>query len=98
MGENRFVLVHGGLPDFDPARPLSSYEPSEMLVDRPDYSRRYFPDRYLVTGHTPTCSIIGADSGMIYRRRGHIAIDCGAVFGKPLGCLRLDDFAEFYVP
>ena len=97
VGDNRFVLGHGGLPDFDPARPLSEYDPALMLTDRPDYSRRYFPDRYLVTGHTPTCSIMGADSGMIYRRRGHIAIDCGAAFGYGLGCICLDTMEEFYV-
>ena len=30
-------------------------------------------------------------------KNNHIAIDCGAGFDKPLGCIRLDDMAEFYV-
>ena len=36
--------------------------------------------------------------GRIYRDHGHIAVDCGAGFGMPLGCIRLDDFMEFYIP
>ena len=97
VGGQRFVLVHGGLPDFEPARPLCDYPAADMLVTRPDYTRRYFNDRYLVTGHTPTCEIPGAQEGRIYRANGHIAIDCGAGFGMPLGCLRLEDLQEFYV-
>lgn len=97
VGGNRFVLVHAGLPDFDPARPLSDYDERALLIERTDYSRRYYPDRFLVTGHTPTALIAPACSGRIYRANGHIAIDCGAVFGKALGCIRLDDFREFYV-
>ena len=97
VGGNRFVLVHAGLPDFDPARPLRDYDERALLIERTDYTRRYYPDRYLITGHTPTALIDPAHSGRIYRAHGHIAIDCGAAFGKPLGCIRLDDFREFYV-
>ena len=37
------------------------------------------------------------DRGRIYRGNGHIAIDCGAVWGGTLGCIRLEDLREFYV-
>lgn len=93
----RFVLVHGGLPNFDPKKSLEDYELYELVTDRPDYSKRYYPDRYLVTGHTPTELIEGAEAGRIYCANGHIAIDCGAGWGGSLGCIRLDDMQEFYV-
>ena len=51
----------------------------------------------LVTGHTPTVTIDPAYRGKIYHKNGHLAIDCGAGFGLPLGCVRLEDFKEFYV-
>ena len=35
--------------------------------------------------------------GRIYKKNNHIAVDCGAVFGFPLACIRLDDMKEFYV-
>ena len=35
--------------------------------------------------------------GKIFMLNGHIALDCGAAYGLPLGCLRLDDMKEFYV-
>ena len=49
-----FVLVHAGLENFQPTRPLSSYELYEMIFGRTDYAKVYFKDKYLVTGHTPT--------------------------------------------
>ena len=35
--------------------------------------------------------------GKIYIKNNHIAIDCGAVFGRILGCFCLNDFKEYYV-
>ena len=97
VGGNRFVLVHGGLPDFDPTRPLWDYDEYDLVTTRADYTRRYYPDRYLVTGHTPTGLIEPGYGGRIWRKNGHIALDCGNGWGGTLGCLRLEDFAEFYV-
>lgn len=96
-GGNDFVLVHAGLSNFREDRPLSSYDMSEMIFETPDYTKRYFPDRYLVTGHVPTFSISGNENpGYIFKKNGHIAVDCGCGFGGRLGCIRLDDFREFY--
>ena len=92
----RYVLVHAGPGSFSPDRPLKEYDLPDLIDSRTDYARRYYPDRILVTGHTPTLHIDPAYKGKIWRGRGHIALDCGAGFGLPLGCLRLEDGAEFY--
>ena len=97
VGENTFVLVHGGLPDFSPEKPLFEYHPFLTLYERTDYKKRYYTDKYLITGHTPTFLIDPAYEGRIYIGNGHIAVDCGVCHGKNLGCIRLDDLAEFYV-
>ena len=102
VGGNRFILVHGGIPYESRKTPLDEQPLLTLLEHRPDYLMRYFDNAYLVTGHTPTLHIGTAGSGnayigKIYRGHGHIAIDCGAGFGLPLGCIRLDDFCEFYV-
>ena len=97
VGENTFILIHGGLPDFSPEKPLDEYHPIQTLYARTDYGKRYFPDKYLITGHTPTFTIDPAYDGRIYISNGHIAVDCGVCHGKNLGCIRLDDLAEFYV-
>lgn len=97
VGENTFVLVHGGLPDFSPEKPLFEYHPFLTLYERTDYKKRYYADKYLITGHTPTFLIDPAYEGRIYIGNGHIAVDCGVCHGKNLGCIRLDDLAEFYV-
>lgn len=94
---NKFVLVHGGLADFRKDKDLEEYSIHDIIWDRCDYARQYYPDKYLVTGHTPTKCIDTECEGKIYRKNNHIAIDCGAVFGGSLGCICLDTLEEFYV-
>ena len=62
-----------------------------------DYNKVYSDDFYLVSGHTPTGLIDKVYDGKIYRKNNHIAIDCGAFFERPLGCICLDTMEEFYV-
>lgn len=97
-GERTFVLVHAGLHNFSPSRPLRSYRADELLFERHDYGRRYFddPSIYIVTGHTPTLALTG--KAEIYHANNNILIDCGAAFpGGRLACLCLDTMEEFYV-
>jgi len=92
-----FVLTHAGLGHFREDKLLSDYELWDLIWERADYSKQYFKDRYLVTGHTPTVLISSKYSGRIFKGNNHIAVDCGVAFGKPLGCICLDNFEEFYV-
>lgn len=99
----RFVLVHGGLGNFSPSRPLSDYEPNEILWCRPEPGTVYYPDKYVVAGHTPV-QLLAAENdkedppAKIYHSGNLIDIDCGCVFqGGQLGCLCLDTMEEFYV-
>lgn len=95
-GGNKFVLAHGGLENFSEDKELSDYSLDEVVWARCNYNKRYYKDKYLVTGHTPTALIDKAYRGKIFKKHGHIAIDCGAVFINTLGCIRLDDMKEFY--
>lgn len=92
-----YVLVHAGLNHFRPDKPLEEYDDFDLCDGRTNYGRRYLKDKILVTGHTPTLHIDPAFTGRIWRGNGHIALDCGAGFDLPLGCLRLEDGKEFYV-
>ncbi|MBE6931295.1 MAG: fructose-bisphosphatase class III [Ruminococcaceae bacterium] len=97
VGQNRFLLVHGGIAYDKRHIPMDEQDVRELVTVRPDYEKRYFDDRYLVTGHTPTVHIPGGTEGIILTSNGHIAVDCGAGAGIALGCIRLEDFEEFYV-
>ena len=94
-GGREYVLVHAGLEPFQPGKPLDEYSPAELLFHRADYSQPYFPDRYIITGHTPT--FFSGGDGHILRRNNHIAIDCGCVYGYRLGTCCLETGEEFYV-
>lgn len=95
-GGRRFVLTHAALGNFDPEKPLDDYELQDFLFGRPNPETVYYPDKFLVFGHTPTRLLGGQDR--IFRRGAMIDIDCGCVFrGGQLGCLCLDAMEEFYV-
>ena len=99
IGEREFVLCHGGIRDYSDKRPLSDYMIEDLAFYREDYSKPKFTKhgKYLVTGHTPTAVIEGAEEGRIYKNHDHIAIDCGAIYGFGLGSLCLDNMEEYYV-
>lgn len=70
----------------------------DFIMGEPDYELKYYDDRILVTGHTPTGLIDRSYAGRIYIKNNHIAVDCGAAFkGGRLGCICLDTMKEFYV-
>ncbi len=99
VGGRSFILVHAGLGNFSPDRPLWDYELNELVWQRPDYNTKYFENQYVITGHTPTMLIEeNPRPGYIYQANNHIAIDCGCSYpGGRLGCLRLEDMQAFYV-
>jgi serine/threonine protein phosphatase 1 len=92
-----YLLVHAGLENFDPQLGMEYYFPHELLFTPPNYSRVYFPDKHLVTGHMPTRNIRGHDSDYIYKANNHIAIDCGAVFGGKLAAYCFETGKAIYV-
>lgn len=93
---NKFWLSHT-IPQKD--RMLHDYnlEREDFIAGAPEYDKKYYDNKYIVTGHTPTIFIGPKYDGKIYIKNNHIAIDCGAVFGRILGCICLNNFKEYYV-
>lgn len=95
-----FLLVHAGIDNFSPDKPLEEYGLHDFLWKRPDMQRRYYPDKTVVFGHTPTQVIretLGQEGEGIIVADGMIAVDCGCGHGGPLGCLCLDTMECVYV-
>ena len=90
----RFVLVHGGLKGFDPAKGLDEYSGEELVWTRPGPEERYWEDRLVVLGHTPTQHF--GVRGRMFRTDTWLDIDTGAAGGGSPMLLRLDDLREFY--
>ena len=91
-----YLLVHGGLGNYNPEKDIEDYSLKELIWDRAEYGILYFEDVYVVTGHTPTQEISGNPRpGYIFRGNNHIAIDCGC--NRPdgrLGAICLDTGEE----
>lgn len=100
--EKTFLLVHAGLGGYAPDKKIEDYSLNDIVWERPDYSKPYYPDRknfVVLTGHTPTQAIEGNPKpGYIYRENNIIDIDCGACFeGGRLAAICLETDEEFYV-
>lgn len=95
-----YVLVHAGIENFSVDKELDEYDPTDFLWVRTDYGRRYYPSKriFLVTGHTPTPLIRKDKKPLIYQENGHIAIDCGCVFGGTLAAYCIETEQVAYVP
>ena len=87
---NRYLLVHADLAGNDKDKPLEQYGIEDVIFTRAEYDKVYSDSYYLVTGHTPTFEIDAGYDGKIYRKNRHIAIDCGCVYGRPLGAYCFD--------
>lgn len=95
-GGNRFILVHSGLGNFHPNRPLDKYMPDELLWERPTPDTVYFPDATVIFGHTPTEFFGEQYRGRAIKTESWICIDTGEAMGNSPMILRLDDGKEFY--
>lgn len=96
---NRYILVHAGIGNFNEKIPLDEYDVLDFICERTDYSRRYYQDSntYVITGHTPTMYINRDSSSNVYIGNGHVAIDCGCVYGGKLAAYCIDSGAVIYV-
>ena len=91
----RFVLVHGGLGYFDPEKGLDEYGEDDLVWTRPEPDERYWEDRMVILGHTPT-SYLGGERGRMFLTDTWADIDTGAAGGGSPMLLRLDDMHPFY--
>lgn len=93
---NKFWLSHT-IPQKDRMLNNRNLKCEDFIAGATEYDKKYYDNKYIVTGHTPTIFIDPEYDGKIYIKNNHIAIDCGAVFGGILGCICLNDFKEYYV-
>jgi len=95
VGGQKYFLAHT-VPGKEKLREMNTCKVPDFLFGEPEYEKEYFADTDIVTGHTPTGFIDADCKGKIWRGNNHIAMDCGAVFGNPMGCLCLETGEEFY--
>ena len=96
VGGRKYFLAHT-VPEKEKMLDFENCDEYDFTIGEPEYEKQYYADTFIVTGHTPTSFIDEAYTGKIWQENNHIAIDCGAVFGNPLGCICLDTMEEIYV-
>ena len=94
----KHLLAHSipAYGDFILDNGIEGLDQMDFCFNDTDYDTCYDPDVIMVSGHSPTGLIDRSYAGRILKRNNHIAIDCGAVFGYPLGCICLDTGEEIY--
>ncbi|MBE6763762.1 MAG: calcineurin [Ruminococcaceae bacterium] len=91
VGEKRYVLTHSGLGNFDKDKPLEEYTASELLWTRPNPLTRYYDDRTVIFGHTPTVCYGPEHLGRPVYTPTWINIDVGVAKGEAPMVMRLED-------
>lgn len=101
IGKTNYLLVHAGLGQYAiPGITLASIPIQTLIWSHIGLDDNPFKDKTMVVGHIPTF-IYGKqyDGQIIHRQQANlIHIDCGCVYGRTLGCIRLNDQQTFYVP
>jgi serine/threonine protein phosphatase 1 len=87
--------VHGGLNGFDPGKGLDEYSENDLVWTRPEPDQRYWEDRMVILGHTPT-QYLGGEKGRMFETDTWADIDTGAAGGGSPMLLRLEDMQPFY--
>lgn len=95
-GGKTFVLVHAGIDGFEEGKSLDEYDEKAFVFAKTDYTKAYFPESYLVTGHTPTALIDRQYSGKVYAKKRHLAVDTGVAYGGRLAAVCLDKLKVYY--
>ncbi len=95
-GGKNFVLAHAGIDGYEEGKDLGEYDEKAFVFAKTDYSKAYFTDSYLVTGHTPTALIDRQYTGKVYAKKRHLAIDCGAAYGGRLAAVCLEKLKVYY--
>lgn len=96
-GGRKFILVHGGLGNFSPDKGIDEYTLREIVWNRPTLDQRYYDDKTVIFGHTPTPYLQPGNIGRAIVTDTWIDIDTGASGGYAPMLLRLDDMKEFYI-
>lgn len=96
VGGNKYILVHAGLENYHPSRPLDCYTPDDLLWARPTLDTQYFDDAVVTFGHTPTEFFGEQYRGKAIKTKSWICIDTGAATGNKPMLLRLEDLKVFY--
>lgn len=100
VGDNEFVFTHSGIKNFDTKKSMDSYDIEDFMNVDITLNTSYFNNKYMIVGGKPTFTLDAKYAGKIFINGKFIDIDCGCYYhtaGGRLGCLRLDDFREFYV-
>ncbi len=97
VGGKKYLLVHTGPGGFDTSKTLTDYTKYELIWNRPSYNDRFYEDKTVIFGHTPTVYYGKEHKGKILHRPTWINIDAGAAYGYSAAVLCLDDMKEFYI-
>ena len=98
IGGRKFLIVHAGLGSCCRSGVHISEVPvSELLWSHIGIDDNPFEDTTMIVGHMPTFLYGPQYEDKILHGKNILHIDCGCVFGRTLGCIRLDDMKEFYI-
>ena len=90
-----YVMVHAGIDNFSPDKDMEDYSFTELIFHPADYSKVYFPDKVLVTAHTPVSELGHSEKSLFYKSNGHLCINL--IPDNKIAAIRLNDGKEYTI-
>lgn len=91
-----FVLVHAGIKNFKADAELDSFDEADFVFEKADYSKVYYPSKFLVTAAEPTKNIQGGKDGKVFSGKHHLNILCAQDAGEKTAAVCLDTLKVYY--
>lgn len=98
VNNKNFVMIHGGISNFRENISLKNYDRDNLIWSRLDVSRKYYSDKSIIVGHTPTSNFGSKYENKIVESNNNFWIDCGCAWGHSLGCMCLETEEKYIVP
>ncbi len=91
-----FVLASAGIDGFDAEKELDEYDEADFVMHAADYSKIYFPNKFLITASLSADKIPGATAGKVFSAKRHLALGCSAKENGRLCAVCLDTMKVYY--
>lgn len=95
-GGRKFVLAGSGIRNFEEGKEPEDFDEEDFVLQAADYSKVYFPDKFLITAAVSTENISGGTPGKVFSAKRHLALNCGIKNGGRLSAVCLDTMKVYY--
>lgn len=95
-GGRSFVLAHAGIKNFKADIQLENLNEADFVFEKADYTKVYYPNKFLITAAEPTRKIPGGKNGKVFSGKHHLGLLCAQDAQEKVAAVCLDTLKVHY--